>query len=278
MPVDSPAAMATDLVLKYGSTVALAESSFSLPGAGVTVVIGPNGSGKSTVLAAIAGLHRPAGGAVRTLAQEPTDVRSRVAFVPQSTKVNDALPVTVREVVAMGRYSSLGLIGRFGDDDREALEQALERLDLVDLQARHLRELSGGQRQRVFVAQGLVQEREMLLLDEPTMALDVVSARVIHEAIADEARRERPVVVTTHDFGEARQADYVLLLAGRVVAEGAPEQVLTAEHLAAAYGFAAGDLEGHLHLDDAAHQPAARRHVHGKPAAPTRPGGGRPRE
>jgi iron complex transport system ATP-binding protein len=266
--VERSSAEATDLVLSYGKTVAVAESSFGLPAQGVTVVIGPNGSGKSTVLAAIAGLHRPASGRVRTLGADPVEVRSRVAFVPQSTQVNDALPVTVREVVAMGRYSSLGLMGRFGDEDRDALEEALERLDLVDLQARHLRELSGGQRQRVFVAQGLVQERDMLLLDEPTMALDVVSAGVIHDAIGDEANRGRPVVVTTHDFGEARQADYVLLLAGRVVAEGPPDQVLTAQHLAAAYGFEASELEGHLHLDDAAHRPAARRHVHGETRLP----------
>jgi iron complex transport system ATP-binding protein len=266
--VEQASAEATDLVLSYGSTVAVSESSFRLPDRGVTVVIGPNGSGKSTVLGAIAGLHRPAAGRVRTLGADPVDMRSRVAFVPQSTQVNDALPVTVREVVAMGRYSSLGLMGRFGDDDREALEEALERLDLGDLQARHLRELSGGQRQRVHVAQGLVQERDMLLLDEPTMALDVVSAGVIHDAIADEAKRGRPVIVTTHDFGEARRADYVLLLAGRVVAEGPPDQVLTAEHLAAAYGFEAGELEGHLHLDDAAHRPTARRHVHGETRLP----------
>lgn len=268
MSLAEPAVEASDLVLSYGSTVAVTESSFRLPEAGVTVVIGPNGSGKSTVLAAIAGLHRPTAGRVRTLGADPVDVRSRVAFVPQSTQVNDALPVTVREVVAMGRYSSLGLMGRFGEQDREALEEALERLDLTDLQGRHLRELSGGQRQRVHVAQGLVQERDLLLLDEPTMALDVVSSQVIHEAIADEANRGRPVVVTTHDFGEARQADYVLLLAGRVVAEGPPDQVLTAQHLAAAYGFEAGELEGHLHLDDAAHRPAARRHVHGETRLP----------
>ena len=268
MPVEGPSAEATDLVLTYGSTVAVTESSFRLPGTGVTVVIGPNGSGKSTVLAAIAGLHRPAAGEVWTLGEDPDQVRSRVAFVPQSTKVNDALPVTVREVVAMGRYSSLGLMGRFGDTDRDAVDEALERLDLVDLQARHLRELSGGQRQRVHVAQGLVQERDLLLLDEPTMALDVVSAAVIHEAIADEVNQERPVIVTTHDFGEARQADYVLLLAGRVVAEGPPWDVLTAEHLAAAYGFEAEELEGHLHLDDAAHRPAVRRHVHGETRLP----------
>jgi manganese transport system ATP-binding protein len=257
---------ATRLVLRYGTSPALAESSFTLPSRGVTVVIGPNGSGKSTILAAIAGLHRPAEGSILTLGRDPEDVRSRVAFVPQSTKVNDALPVTVREVVSMGRYSSLGPLRRFGRDDHDAVEWALDRLDLKELAARHLRELSGGQRQRVFVAQGLVQERDLLLLDEPTMALDVVSAGVIHEVIRAEAAAGHPVVVTTHDFGEARQADFVLLLGGRVVAEGPPGEVLTATNLAAAYGFEAGDLEmeGKLHLDDAAHLPTARRHVHGE--------------
>lgn len=260
----APAAAASSLVLKFGATVALAESDFELPSEGVTVLIGPNGSGKSTVLAAIAGLHAPAAGTIRTLGQEPSQVQSRVSLVPQSTKVNDALPLTVREVVAMGRYASLGLTGRFQEEDRAALEGALTRLDLLEIQSRHLPELSGGQRQRVFVAQGLVQERDLLLLDEPTIALDLVSARVIHDAIAEERAKGSPVVLTTHDLVDARQADHVLLLANRVVAAGAPDQVLTASNLAAAYGFEADDLAGHLHIDDAAHRPTAPRHVHGE--------------
>lgn len=260
----APAASASSLVLKFGATVALAASDFELPSEGVTVLIGPNGSGKSTLLSAIAGLHAPAAGTIRTLGEEPSQVQSRVSLVPQSTKVNDALPVTVREVVAMGRYASLGLTGRFQEEDLAALEAALTRLDLLQLQFRHLGELSGGQRQRVFVAQGLVQERDLLLLDEPTMALDLVSAKVIHDAIAEERAKGSPVVVTTHDLAEARQADHVLLLANRVVAEGAPDQVLTGPNLAAAYGFEADDLAGHLHIDDAAHRPTAPRHVHGE--------------
>lgn len=263
-----PAVAATAMVLTYGETVALAESDFVLPAAGVSVLIGPNGSGKSSVLSAIAGLHRPTAGSITVLGGVPRDVRSRVALVPQSTKVNDALPVTVTEVVAMGRYASLGMVGRFDDEDRTAVEDALRRLDLVDLSSRHLRQLSGGQRQRVFVAQGLVQRRELLLMDEPTTGLDLVSTQVIHEVISEERSAGRPVVVTTHDFGEARRADHVLLLANRVVAAGPPEEVFVAENLAAAYGFEVGDLIGHVHFDDAAHRPTDPRHSHLEPRHP----------
>lgn len=262
MPELSWSVRARGVELSFGDVVALATSDFTLPGGGVTVLIGPNGSGKSTVLAAIAGLHRPSRGSMDVLGAEPEEARARVAFVPQSTKVNDVLPVTVREVVAMGRYASLGLSRRFRARDREAVDAALERLDLGGVEGRHLRELSGGQRQRVFVAQGLVQEREMLLLDEPTVALDLVSERVIHDAIAWERSRGRPVVVTTHDLGEAREADHVLLLANRVVAEGPPDHVLTPDNLAIAYRYEVGDFGDRIHVDDAAHRPTAPRHSH----------------
>lgn len=257
-----PAVAANGLELRFGDTVALARSDFSLPGEGVSALIGPNGSGKSTVLSAIGGIHRPTIGTIEVLGTTPVRARPRVAYVLQSTKVNDALPVTVREVVAMGRYASKGMIARMGARDRQSIDEVLSRLDLEGLEHRHLRELSGGQRQRVFVAQGLVQERGLLLLDEPTMALDLVSAGVIREAIAGERVAGRPVVVTTHDLSEAQQADHVLLLANRVVAEGTPEEVLTPESLSEAYRSDIGDLAGHLYLDDAAHQPANPRHTH----------------
>ncbi len=253
---------AVGVELRFGEALALTVSDFTLPAVGVSALIGPNGSGKSTVLSAIAGLHRPSRGTIEVLGASPAAARARVAFVPQSTKVNDVLPVTVREVVAMGRYASLGMSHRFRPPDRRAVDEAIDRLDLGDIEDRHLRELSGGQRQRVFVAQGLVQARDLLLLDEPTVALDLVSERVIHDAIAWEREEGRPVVVTTHDLGEARAADHVLLLANQVVAEGPPERVLTPENLAVAYRSEVGDFGDGVHVDDAAHRPTASRHTH----------------
>lgn len=253
---------ATDLELRFGDDVVLAASTFSLPSPGVSVLIGPNGSGKSTLLAAISGLHEPSRGEVRVLGANPHRVQSRIAFVPQATRVNDALPVTVREVVTMGRYASHGLTARLRGDDRAAVEGVIARLGLEDLAGRHLRELSGGQRQRVFVAQGICQDRDLLLLDEPTTALDLVSSRVIEEVIAAEREEGRSVVVTTHDLADAREADHVLLLANRVVAAGPPAEVLTTPHLSEAYRHDLAGTVGDPYLDDAAHQPAAPRHVH----------------
>ncbi len=266
------AARGRGLELRFGDIVALAASDFVIPRSGVTSLIGPNGSGKSTLLAAVAGLHRPASGEITVLGVSPRQARARVAFVPQSTKVNDSLPVTVGEVVAMGRYASLGMVRRAGARDHEAVAEAIALLDLAEVAGRHVRELSGGQRQRVFVAQGLVQDRDVLLLDEPTTALDLVSARVIHEAIEVERASGRPVVVTTHDLEEARSSDHVILLAGRVVAEGPGDDVLTPENLSVAYRFKVSDGAGHVHLDDAAHAPVAGRHVHVEPPRYEHPG------
>lgn len=263
-----PAVTGAGVVLTYGDRLALAESNFQVPAGGLTVLIGPNGSGKSSVLAAVAGLHRLSAGTLTVLGDVPRAVRSRVALVPQSTRVNDALPVTVREVVTMGRYAAMGMVRPLGQADRDAVDEALARLDLESVSGLHLRELSGGQRQRVFVAQGLVQPRDLLLMDEPTTALDVVSTQEIHEVVAEEREAGRPVVVTTHDFAEARRADHVILLANRVVAEGAPATVFTADNLAAAYGFDVGDLTDQVHLDDAAHRPAYPRHSHIEPRRP----------
>lgn len=257
--------------LSYGDAVALAASDFTVPSGSFTTLIGPNGSGKSTLLSAIAGLHAPSAGRVEVLGTGPARSRSRVAFVPQSTTVNDLLPVTVREVVAMGRYASLGLLGRFRDVDRRAVDAAIERLGLSDLVDRHLQELSGGQRQRVFVAQGLAQDRDMLLMDEPLTALDGPSAAVIGEVIAAEQGAGRTVVVTTHDLGEAALSDHVILLSGRVVAEGGPDVVLRGSVLSEAYHSQIIEVDGRLVFDDPAHATSGTRHVHVDRAGSTHP-------
>jgi len=249
--VAAPAAAAIGLTLARGERVVMADASFTIPFAAVTAMIGPNGAGKSTVLDAIAGLLASPRGRL--------DVPARtrpggIAYVLQSTRANDQLPITVRETVTMGRYASAGLVGRLARRDRDAIDAALDAVGLTDLANRSLRDLSGGERQRAFVAQGLAQQAELLLLDEPITGLDLVSRQHILDAIASERSRGRAVVVSTHDLGDAAAADHLLLLAGRVVASGAPSDVLTEANLAAAYG---GHLlrvgEGTLILDDHPH-------------------------
>ncbi len=250
---------AVDLVLSYGSTTAVGRSSFEIPRGALTAVIGPNGSGKSTVLGGIAGLVVPAAGSVTIQSN------ARVAYVLQATKVNEALPITVREVVGMARYPSLGTFQRLQARDRQIVDAAMEDLDITDIAGRHLHELSGGQRQRVFLAQGIAQDHDILLLDEPLTGLDITSAQaidaVIHHATGDGCT----VVLTTHDLTSARAADHVLLMSGRVVATGIPEEVLTPENLKTAYGPSLMHLDtmnGEMFMDDPAHIPVSGRHVH----------------
>lgn len=261
MRMSKPAVSASDLVISYDDTIALERSTFTIPAGRITAVIGPNGSGKSTLLNAIAGLVEPRSGSIDVPAR--ASGRHRIAYVLQTTKINDTLPVSVREVVAMGRYAGLGAYRWLGTDDHQAVNAAMERTGITHLDSKHLTELSGGQRQRVFVAQGMAQDHDLLLLDEPLTGIDLTTAQAIDVAIHQEIERGCSVIMTTHDLSEAQVADYVVLLSGRVVASGAPGEVLTAEHLREAYGPALLHIEeDRIFLDDAAHMPVAGRHVH----------------
>ena len=250
------AVTAEDLTLAYGDHVAVSRASFVLPRARVTAVIGPNGSGKTTLLRAMSGLERPTSGKLAVLGRAAGSDHAEVAHVMQSHAVEAALPVTVVETVRMGRYARRGMLGRLRAVDHDAVDEAMERMEIRDLAHRHLHELSGGQRQRVFVAQGLAQRADLLLLDEPITGLDVVSQDRIDRAIADEVDAGRTVVMTTHDVPTAAAADHVLLMATHVCASGAPDHVLTEEHLGHAYGSTAyRTADGTLIIGDP--------HVHG---------------
>lgn len=154
----------------------------------------------------------------------------------------------------MGRYPSSGWWKPFTSTDRERIDQALRRPQIEDLAGRHLHELSGGQRQRVYVAQGLVQEHAVLLLDEPLTGLDIVSAWTIDAIIHEERDRGGSVVLTTHDLDEARAADHVLLVSGRVIASGPPAEVCDRRNIEVAFGLG-GLHEWQGFLDDPAHDP-----------------------
>lgn len=245
---------ASGVALVRGRRVALRIDRLDVPAGALTALVGPNGSGKSTLLHAVAGLLRPLHGDLHVLGAPPETVRSRVAYVLQATEVNEFMPVTVREVVTMGRYAARGPFGRLRGADRAAVDRAIDRLELGDFVRHHLGELSGGQRQRVFVAQGLAQQADVLLLDEALTGLDAPSVAGIQAVVADERAAGRTVVLATHDLAEAATADYLVLLAGRVVTAGPPSTALTTEALAAAYGARLLRLGGDtLLLDEGAH-------------------------
>jgi manganese transport system ATP-binding protein len=248
------AVVARDVVLAHGSRIAVLAATFRVPAGATVALIGPNGSGKSTLLRALAGLLAPRGGELDVPARRR---RGGLALVLQTTDVERTLPVTVRETVTLARYALRGPFGRLGGADRAAVRQALERMDVAGLAGRQLHELSGGQRQRVLVAQGLAQQADLLLLDEPVTGLDVVSRDLIFRAIATERAAGRTVVVSTHDLDDARRADLVMLLANRVVAFGPAAEVLTDGPLRAAYGGRVLRVpEGVIVVDDPHHDAA----------------------
>ena len=226
-----------DVVIVRDGHVALATSTFRVPEAAITAVIGPNGSGKSTLLHAATGLLPLESGSIEVLGKTPVEARGEVAYVVQHMNVNPGIPMTVREVVSMGRYPSTGLLKRLSSADKAQVNDAMALLRIDDLADRQVARLSGGQRQRVFVAQALAQDHRVLFMDEPLTGLDIQSAQTIDDIMHEEPARGCPVVFTTHDLEEARAADHVILVSGYVVADGAPEDVLTPENLATAYGL-----------------------------------------
>ena len=206
------------------------------------IVIGPNGSGKTTLLRLVLGSLKPVAGTVDLFGGPVArfgrrDLARRVALVPQSAAV--VFPFSVRQIVAMGRAPHLGLLGFEGNSDREAVDRALATVRLEDLADRMLDQLSGGERQRVWIARALCQEPDLLLLDEPTAALDMGHQLQIMRLLG-QLRRERglTVMMVSHDLNLAAMfaTRMLLLRKGRAVCLGAPDKVLQAEHIRTAYG------------------------------------------
>jgi iron complex transport system ATP-binding protein len=226
----------------YHDRAVLDEVTFELGRGEFCGLLGPNGSGKSTLLKAVAGVLRPWSGRaelfgtdVRTLS--PRAIARRVAVIPQDVSV--LFPFSVEEIVAMGRHPHLGRFEREGARDREAIERALAETDTAALAGRPVDELSGGERQRVVIARALAQEPELLLLDEPTTHLDINHQVEVFELLA-RLNRERglTVLAVSHDVNVC--AEYcrrlLVLRAGRLVAAGAPEALVTPALIREVYG------------------------------------------
>ncbi|MFL5386089.1 MAG: ABC transporter ATP-binding protein [Longimicrobiaceae bacterium] len=216
--------------------------SLDVPAGSCTAVLGPNGSGKSTLLRLLLGTLLPAAGEIELDGRPVTrwarpEIARAVGVVPQGEEA--AFPMSVRELVAMGRYPHLGPWRREGEADRRAVEEAMRRCDVLALAHRPVSTLSGGERQRARVARALAQEPAALALDEPTAALDVSHEMAIFELLRELGRAGTTVLLVTHNLNlAARYADRLVLLnRGAVAAAGSPAEVLTRETVERVYGW-----------------------------------------
>ncbi len=230
-----------DVTVEYENRIALEDVSFGIERGEFIGIVGSNGSGKTTLLKTILGLVEPAKGEVFILGMDVRthlkEIREKIGYVPQKTRINPKMPVLVKEVVLMGRYGKIGLFRSPRQKDMEIVKKALEEVDMYDLKDEPFGHLSGGQQQRVYLARALAQESEIMLLDEPTTGLDVSSQRSIIELIARlKEEKDLTVLFVTHDVNSiARVSDRVMYLKNRIVAFGTLEEVCKEEVLRNVY-------------------------------------------
>jgi manganese/zinc/iron transport system ATP- binding protein len=212
---------ATGLTVRYGREAALEDISVEIPPSSTVALLGPNGAGKTTFFRAAIGLARPSSGWIEVSSR-------RIAFVPQRLDIEASFPVTVADVVKMGRYGDLGWTGRFGDGDDHLVSTALAELGIEHLSRRRFGDLSGGERQRTLLAQASAQDADLFLLDEPFAGLDAPTHGALHRLLQGWRKRGRTVLVATHDLeSAARDFDLVLCLNRRLIAFGPPRTTFT---------------------------------------------------
>jgi ABC-type cobalamin/Fe3+-siderophores transport system ATPase subunit len=213
----------------------------------ITAIMGPNGAGKTTLLRACLGLVTPSSGSVAILGENVTGLRGaalaalrrRVGYVPQLLPARSELPLTVREVVAIGRTARAGLFHPLSSQDWQAVDLCLEKLGLAFLSNRAFSEISGGEQRKTIIARAMAQEPELLLLDEPTANLDLGwRERIVETIEALYARTRVSVALVCHELEVLPPScrRVVLLEEGRVSATGAPEEVFTTERIHQLYG------------------------------------------
>jgi ABC-type Mn2+/Zn2+ transport system ATPase subunit len=240
----------------YGGPAVLEDVSLSFERGALVGIVGPSGAGKTTLLRAMVGQVPRVRGGVTVGGHDVTSGRlAKVGWVPQLETVDWDFPVTVREVVLMGRWSRSPLRPWMTRGDQQDADRALDRLGIGGLGGRHIRELSGGQQQRVFLARAMIAEPDLLLLDEPTSGVDIRTRDEVLHLLAELNRQGTTIVLTTHELNSvAAHLPWVVCINRRVVAEGDPDVVFTEQVLNATY---AADLrivrqDGHVLVADAA--------------------------
>jgi manganese/iron transport system ATP-binding protein len=253
----APSITVEGVTVSYANGVtAVNDASFGLGPGTICALVGINGSGKSTIFKTLMGFLKPAAGLVRIAGLEVQRALKRglVAYVPQAEEVDWTFPVLVEDVVMMGRYGHMGFLRLPRKADREAVEQALARVNMLDFRRRQIGELSGGQRKRVFLARALAQGGQVILLDEPFTGVDVKTEDQIVSLMRELRAEGRLMLVSTHNLGSIPEfCDQVVIINKTVLAAGPTETTFTQENLQRAFGGALRHfrLEGTALHDDA---------------------------
>lgn len=228
----------TDLTVFYREMLALDRISVTINAGRITGIIGPNGSGKSTFLKGILGLTPVKQGKISFFDSSFEQFRSKIAYVPQRESIDWDFPITVAEVVEMGRITPKKWWVRTSSADKEIVKETLKKVQLSEFSTRQIGQLSGGQQQRVFLARALAQEAELIIMDEPFVGIDMASQEAILAIVRKLRDAGKTIVIVHHDLSiVAQYFDDVILLNKKLIASGVQEDVLKPENIEKAYGM-----------------------------------------
>ncbi len=235
--MESAAIALHDVSVAYDHSRVLSQITLGIETGEFVGVVGPNGAGKTTLLNALLGLVPLARGTIQLHGRPIAEARRNIAYMPQREVVDWTFPVTVEDVVMMGRQARIGWMRRPTQQDHKVVDRAIEKVQMSDLQCSPIGELSGGQQQRVFLARALAQEGDLLLLDEPLTGVDATTQETILKLLQNYRSERRTVLMTTHDLGSARLVCSKLLFLNRVLmAYGTPTETFIPEVLEKTYG------------------------------------------
>lgn len=225
------------LTVQYQDIPVLWDIDFELPRGKFVGILGPNGAGKSTLLKAMLGLVPAVSGSVWIYGKQFAEMRRRTAYVPQRESVDWDFPITVKQLVLMGRYPVLGPFKRITKKDHMLALECLEKVGMQEYAERQISQLSGGQQQRAFLARALLQDAEIYFLDEPLAGVDHATEQVIIDLLSDLTKQDKTVLMVHHDLNTVENYfNWILLLNVRLIASGPTTATFTHDNLKNAYG------------------------------------------
>lgn len=225
-----------NLAVSYRNIRVLEGVSFAIAPGQLVGLMGPNGAGKSTLIKAMLGVIPAEGGRVQWRSQPLRQQLSRVAYIPQRSQIDWHYPISVWNVVMMGRTAQTGWFRDPSSQSRTLVQSAIERVGLSDYCQTQIGELSGGQQQRVFLARALAQEADLLLFDEPFTGVDQPTEAILFRVFSEQKAQGKTLLAIGHDLGKSVQNyDQLILLNKQIVAQGTPQEVLTQGNLQQAY-------------------------------------------